>query len=93
MVCLDLDGNVKWKTGRSPVVFDKGGFILADGLILSVNGTDDGMVYLIEPSPDGFKPLASAKMLETRESWGPLALSDGKLIIRDQKQMKCLVVR
>ena len=91
MVCMDLDGDVKWKTGRSPV-FDKGGFILADGLILSVDGRE-GILNLIEPSPEGFKRLASAKVLATNECWGPLALSDGKLVIRDQEQMKCVVVR
>jgi outer membrane protein assembly factor BamB len=91
MVCMDLGGNVKWKTGRSPV-FDKGGFILADGLILSVDGRE-GILHLVEPDPAGFKPLASAKLLDTNECWGPLALADGKLLIRDQKQMKCVVVR
>lgn len=91
MVCMDLDGNVKWKTGRSPIVFDKGGFILAGDLILSVDGRV-GILNLIEPSPQGFNRLADAKLLDTRECWAPLALSDGKLIIRDQKQMKCVVV-
>ena len=91
MVCMDLDGNVKWKTGRSPV-FDKGGFILVDDLILSVDGRD-GILYLIEPSPEGFKKLASVDLLDTKECWGPLTLTNGKLIIRDQKQMKCVAVR
>jgi len=91
MVCMDLDGNLKWKTGRSPIVFDKGGFILVDGLIISVDGVK-GILNLIEPSPAGFKRLASAQVLATRECWGPLALSDGKLVIRDQKQIKCVLV-
>ena len=91
MVCMDLNGNVKWKTGRSPA-FDKGGFILADDLILSIDGIK-GILYLIEPSPDGFKELASAKLLDTNQCWAPLALSDGKLLIRDQQQMKCVLVR
>ncbi|MHC4541118.1 MAG: hypothetical protein ACYS74_15270, partial [Planctomycetota bacterium] len=86
MVCM-----VKWKTGSSPL-FDKGGFVLADGLIFSVDGKE-GILYLIEPSPAGFKPLASVKMLNTRECWGPLTLVDGKLLIRDQEQMKCILVR
>ncbi len=91
MVCMDLNGKVKWKTGRSPV-FDKGGFILADGLIFSIDGRV-GILYLIEPDPSGYKELASIKLLDSRECWGPLALVDGKLLIRDQKQMKCVVVR
>jgi len=91
MVCMDLAGNVKWKTGRSPV-FDKGGFILVDDLILSLDGRD-GILNLIEPNPEGFKRLASVDLLDTTECWGPLALADGKLLIRDQKQMKCVAVR
>jgi len=91
MVCMDLNGKVKWKTGRSPV-FDKGGFVLVDDLILSVDG-EDGILYLIEPSPEGFKKLASVDLLDTKECWGPLALTDGKLLIRDQKQMKCVAVQ
>jgi outer membrane protein assembly factor BamB len=91
MVCMDLDGNVKWKTERSPV-FDKGGFLLADGLMLSVDGKE-GILYLIEPNPAGYKELTNAKLLDTNECWGPLALVDGKLLIRDQKQMRCVVVK
>lgn len=91
MVCMSIDGTVKWKTRRSPA-FDKGGFILADGLILSIDGKD-GRLYLIEPNPEGFRLLASADLLDTQECWAPLALADGKLLIRDQRQMKCVAVR
>ena len=91
MVCMDLDGKVKWKTGRSPV-FDKGGFLLADGLILSIDGKQ-GILYLVEPDPTDYKELASAKLLDTNECWGPLALVGDKLLIRDQKQMRCVVVK
>ena len=91
MVCMDLNGKVKWKTGRSPV-FDKGGFILADDLMLSVDG-QKGILHLVEPDPAGYKELAKARLLDTKECWGPLALADGKLLIRDQKQMRCIVVR
>lgn len=91
LMCLSLDGKVMWKTGRSPL-FDKGGFILVDGLFLSVDG-DKGWLYLIEPSPDGFRELSKAKLLDTNTCWAPLALSDGKLLIRDQKQMKCIIVK
>jgi outer membrane protein assembly factor BamB len=89
LVCMTMDGRIKWKTGDEPS-FNKGGAILADGLLLSVDGNK--MLYLIEPDPSGFKPLASAEVLQEGENWAPIALSDGKLLIRDQKQMKCLVV-
>jgi outer membrane protein assembly factor BamB len=89
LVCMSMDGQVKWKTGDEPA-FNKGGSILADGLLLSVDGNK--MLYLIEPDPSGFKPLASAQLLEQGENWAPIALADGKLLIRDQKQLKCLKV-
>ena len=91
MACLSVDGKLKWKTGRSPL-FVKGGFILVDGLILSVVGRD-GILYIIEPNPEACKTLASVDLLDTKECWGPLALADGKLLIRDQKQMKSVAVR
>ncbi|MBN1903771.1 MAG: PQQ-like beta-propeller repeat protein [Deltaproteobacteria bacterium] len=89
-VCMDLKGNIKWETGKNPG-FDKGGFILADDMIISSDG--EKMLYLIEPDPAEFKILAQAELLETKQSWAPLALSDGKLIIRDQKQMKCVLLK
>jgi outer membrane protein assembly factor BamB len=89
LVCMSMDGQIKWKTGDSPA-FNKGGAVLADGLLLSVDGNT--MLYLIEPDPSGFKPLASAVMLESGENWAPIALVDGKLLIRDQKNLKCVAV-
>jgi outer membrane protein assembly factor BamB len=89
LVCMSMDGQVKWKTGEEPA-FNKGGSILADGLLLATDGNTK--LYLISPDPSGFKPLASAEVLEPGENWAPIALVDGKLLIRDQKQMKCVVV-
>ena len=89
LVCMTMDGQVKWKTGDEPP-FNKGGSVLADGLLLSVDG--DRKLYLIEPDPSGFKPLASVELLESGENWAPIALADGKLLIRDQKNLKCLAV-
>jgi len=86
-VCMSMDGKVKWKTGENPL-FNKGGIILVDGLLLSTDGNK--MLYVIEPDPSGFKPLASAELLEQGENWAPLALVEGKLLIRDQKQLKCV---
>ena len=89
-MCMDLKGNIKWQTGKDPG-FDKGGFILADDMIISSDG--EKMLYLIDPSPEAFKVLAKAELLDTKQSWAPLALSDGKLVIRDQKQMKCILLK
>jgi outer membrane protein assembly factor BamB len=90
LVCMRMDGKIMWKTGRSPA-FNKGSMILADGLILATDGTTK--LYLIEPDPSAFKPHATAELLgDGNQNWAPMALSDGKLLIRDQAQMKCLKV-
>ena len=76
--------------------------ILADGLILATNGGK--ALYLIEPDPKAFKPIASAELLVEQktdaqsverygiQNWGPIALADGKLLIRDQSRLLCVKV-
>ncbi len=89
-LCLALDGTVKWKTGATPN-FERGGLILADGLIYALNGTN-GTLALIEAAPEAFKLLSQARILQGKQVWGPLALAGGKLLVRDQRQLKCLAV-
>jgi outer membrane protein assembly factor BamB len=89
LVAMSMDGQVKWKTDQQPP-FVRGGSILADGLMLMTDGNTK--LYLIEPSPAGFKPLASAVILEPGDNWAPLALVDGRLLVRGQKELKALQV-
>jgi hypothetical protein len=89
LVCMGMDGKIRWKTGDEPA-FVRGGMILADDLLLATDGNQ--MLYLIEPDPSGFKSLAVAELLESGTNWAPLALVDGKLLIRDQKNLKCVLV-
>jgi outer membrane protein assembly factor BamB len=89
MVCFDLAGKVVWQTKKDPSL-DKGGSILtADGLMYVMDGKT-GELYIVEPSPQGFKSPGKAKLLGGKEIWGPLALAGGKLVVRDQSQMKCV---
>jgi outer membrane protein assembly factor BamB len=89
LVAMAMDGQIKWKTDQQPP-FVRGGAILADNLLLTTDGSTK--LYLVEPDPAAFKPVASAVVLEAGDNWAPLALVDGKLIIRGQKEMKCLQV-
>ncbi len=89
MVAMSLDGQVTWKTDRQPA-FARGGAILAEGLLLTTDGNTK--LHLVEPQPQGFKLLASAVVLEPGDNWAPLALVDGKLLIRGQKELKVLQV-
>jgi outer membrane protein assembly factor BamB len=101
MVCMNLKGEIMWKTKRDPD-FNKGSIILADGLILATDGAK--MLYLIEPDPTAFKLISKAELLAEQkfadersarhgtQNWAPIALADGKLLIRDQSRMLCLKV-
>jgi len=97
LVCMSMDGLVKWSTRRAPL-FDKGGMILADGLLLITDGASK--VYLVQPDPSAFKPVASAELLKgdsgdqrfPTQNWAPLALSNGRLLIRDQTRLMCIKV-
>jgi hypothetical protein len=88
-VVMSLDGQVRWKTDQQPP-FVRGGSILAEGLLLASDGSTK--LYLLEPDPTGFKSLASAVVLEAGDNWAPLALVDGQLLIRGQKELKSLRV-
>lgn len=85
LVAMSLDGKIKWKTDQQPP-FVRGGSILAEGLLILTDGNTK--LYLVEPGPSGFKPLASAVILEPGDNWAPLALAGGKLLVRGQKELK-----
>lgn len=105
LTCMNMDGDIMWKTKRDPS-FNKGSMILADGLILATDGSNT--LYLVEPDPSGFKPLAKAELLGTKstseegsiasrvggktQNWAPIALADCNLLIRDQSRMLCVKV-
>lgn len=104
LTCMSMDGEIMWKTKRDPD-FNKGSMIYADGMILATDGAKK--LYLIEPSPEEFKPIASTELLGepkqgaegiaarvggSTQNWAPIALADGKLLIRDQNRMMCLKV-
>ncbi len=88
-VCLDLNGRSLWSSSAK-ARFGLGPFLLAEGLIFAVN--DSGQLTLLEASPSAYHPLAQAQVLQGRESWGPLALAGGRLLVRDLTRLVCLEV-
>lgn len=93
LVCFTLDGKLVWKTkgNENAPTFDRGSVLLADDMLYVVD--KDGTLRLIDPTPDGYKELASAKLLEGREIWSPMALSNGLLVLRDHTKIRCIDVR
>jgi outer membrane protein assembly factor BamB len=92
LMCLDLRGNVKWKTGVKPK-FERGNLLLADDLLFMLDGSS-GMLRLIAPQPDRYVQLAEANVTSGAKGqiWGPLALADGRLYVRGHAELVCLDV-
>jgi outer membrane protein assembly factor BamB len=96
LMCMDRAGQELWRTGDSPY-FGRGCMIYADGLLIVQDGYN-GVVRLIEPSPEGYRPLAEANLFgihdrRDRQMWAPLALADGRLLLRSQRELKCVDLR
>jgi outer membrane protein assembly factor BamB len=89
--CLDLDGKQIW-TSEGKASFGLGSYIFADGMFFVLDG-DTGKLHLVEAGIREYKELACAPVLAGQEVWAPMALSGGKLVLRDLSRMICLDVK
>lgn len=86
MACLDLDGNVVWDSGGE-YRFGLGAYLISDGLCVLL---DDPTCSLHLATVDGgYKELASYDIFEGHEPWGPMAIANGRLIVRDLTELVC----
>jgi outer membrane protein assembly factor BamB len=90
LMCLGLAGNVKWKTANGNEE-ENGSVLIADGKIFSLL-SETGVLRLVRASTDGHQELASASVCGGGNTWAPMAVSDGKLLIRRGRTLVCLDV-
>ncbi len=88
--CLSADGKVVWSSGKTER-FGFGPFLQADGKVFVLN--DNGELSLIRAITTGYERLGFCKPLKGRDAWAPMALVDGKLVLRDSETVICLDVR
>jgi outer membrane protein assembly factor BamB len=89
VACMRLDGTMAWTSGPE-FRFGLGPFLIADEKMFLLR--DDGVLALVRADGEGYRELARAKVLTGRDAWGPMALVDGRLLVRDLKRMICLDV-
>ena len=91
-VCYDPAGKGKivWTSGKKER-FGLGPFMIADNKMFILDNS--GNLTMIKVSSEAYIKLASAKVLEDRDSWGPLVIVNGKLLLRDLKNLKCIDLR
>ena len=91
MICMNLDGVRLWSSGPENR-FELGPYLIADGKILALDGKT-GTLTMARATPAGWNMLAKAPVLDGHEAWAPMAIADGRLILRDLTKMICLDLR
>lgn len=106
LVCMSMDGKMMWRTRRSPA-FNKGSMILVEGMILGTDGGTKLYLIEPDPKAfkeiasaevlavdreSGGRGRGRGRGRFGTQNWAPLALADGKLLIRDQSRLKCVQV-
>ena len=88
LVCLDLKGQVVW-TSTSANKFGFGPYMIARDRLYVMD--DAGVLTMIETTPAGYRPLAQAELFTNGvNTWGPMAMASGRLILRDLTRMICV---
>lgn len=90
---LDLDGHLCWTSGPANR-FGLGPYLAvgADRFLLL---DDTGVLSLMSADKTGCRLLARADVMAGKgvDAWGPMALVDGLLLLRDSKHLFCFDLR
>ena len=71
--------------------FGLGPYIVANGKFFILN--DDGEMTIASVSSSRFTVLGKARIIDGQDSWGPVAITGGVLLMRDSKQMVCMDIK
>jgi outer membrane protein assembly factor BamB len=91
-VCCDPSDCRKylWTSGKTHR-FGLGPYIIADEKLFILD--DDGTLTIAKITNSGLNILDQARVIEGQDAWGPIAIADGYLLMRDSKKMVCLDMR
>ncbi len=92
LVCSSIDDCTKilWTSGKTDR-FGLGPYIIADGKFFILK--DDGTLTIAKASTTKFTVLDKKRVFEGQDAWGPIAIADGYLLMRDSKKMVCIDIR
>lgn len=90
LTCVDFKtGQPKWvDTTEMP---SKGQLTYADGLYYALG--EAGEMALAKLTPQGIEKAGSMEISPGRERWAPLVVANGRLFMRDDKQIYCLDIK
>ncbi|TAJ11606.1 hypothetical protein DMA11_16255 [Marinilabiliaceae bacterium JC017] len=91
-VCCHPDDckKILWTSGKTDR-FGLGPYMVADGKFFILR--DDGTMAIARATTSRFELLDKVKLMDGHDAWGPLVITDGRLLMRDSKHMMCIDLR
>lgn len=91
LICVNPNDVTKviWTSGKDGR-FGLGPYLIADKKMFLLS--DDGTLTMIKPDSKKYIQLAQKKLFDGTDAWGPMAIADGRLLLRDSKTMYCVNV-
>jgi hypothetical protein len=81
--------NPVWSSGADER-FGLGPYMVIDDKLFVFK--DDGELYIYEIQPRSMSLLKKQRIMDGVDAWGPMAYADGRLIVRDAHEVKCLKI-
>ncbi len=81
---------ILWTSGKAER-YGLGPYIVADSKFFILN--DDGTLTIAKANTKRFEFLDKARIIEGQDAWGPIAIADGRLLMRDSKKMVCVNIK
>jgi outer membrane protein assembly factor BamB len=91
LICVSPDDVTKtiWTSGKENR-FGLGPYLIADNKMFVLS--DDGTLTMIQPDGKKYIQMAQKKLFNGQDAWGPIAVADGRMILRDSKMMYCIKI-
>ncbi|MFA5326990.1 MAG: PQQ-binding-like beta-propeller repeat protein [Prolixibacteraceae bacterium] len=91
LICVSPDDVTKpiWTSGKEGR-FGLGPYLIADDKMFVLS--DDGTLTMIKPDSKKYVQMAQKKLFDGQDAWAPMAIADGRLLLRDSKAMYCINV-
>ncbi len=92
LVCYDPSDVTKvvWSSGPA-ARFGLGPYIVADNKMFVLS--DDGTLTIVKPDTKSFIQLDQVRLFDGIDAWGPFAVADGYMVLRDSRNILCLNLR
>lgn len=79
-----------WSSGESRR-FGLGPYVVADGKFFVLD--DEGTLTMLRAGVHEYVELGQARVLQGHDSWGPMSVVGGRMLVRDFNRMVCLDLR